>query len=161
MTSRERVRAAFAHSPPDRTPIFEYVLLPPVAEAVLGRRFLDYHAGMEAWTAMAGETGFEPALRRYVAARLDTAERLGHDLLYVSPNPVPGAQAAQPGARELQFHVAALGNLRDVRSHRRRPGGEHFRHGNVDEHRHNAWRFGFRCYGVKKQLFNRVGRSAA
>jgi hypothetical protein len=91
MTSRQRVKAAFGHSSPDRTPIFEYVLLPPVAEALLGRPFVEYLAGMEPWLEMAGEVGFERALRAYAAARVDIAESLGHDLIFASPNPVPGA----------------------------------------------------------------------
>jgi uroporphyrinogen-III decarboxylase len=91
MTSRERVAAAFAHREPDRTPIFEYVLLPPVAEQILGRPFVEYLGGMEPWLELARETGFEPALRRYARDRLELACRLGHDLLCVSPNPVPGA----------------------------------------------------------------------
>ena len=91
MTSRQRVQAAFEHRVPDRTPIFEYVLLPPVAEAILGSAFIEYLGGMGPWLELAGEVGFEPALRRYVRARLELAIRLGHDLMCVSPNPVPGA----------------------------------------------------------------------
>jgi uroporphyrinogen-III decarboxylase len=91
MTSRERVAAAFGHREPDRTPIFEYVLLPPLAEQLLGRPFVEYLGGMEPWLSMAREIGFEPALRRYARDRLELACRLGHDLLCVSPNPVPGA----------------------------------------------------------------------
>ena len=66
MTSRERVTAAFSHRQPDRTPIFEYVLLPPVAGQVLGRPFIEYLGGMEPWLAAASEQGFEsaPALLR-------------------------------------------------------------------------------------------------
>jgi len=37
MTSRERVEAALNHRTPDRTPMFEYVLLSPLADAFLGR----------------------------------------------------------------------------------------------------------------------------
>jgi len=42
MSSRERVEAAFAHRTPDRTPLFEYVLLPLVAARILGRPYVDY-----------------------------------------------------------------------------------------------------------------------
>jgi uroporphyrinogen decarboxylase len=91
MTSRQRVQAAFNHQEPDRTPIFEYVLLPPVAEAILGSPFIEYLGGMGPWLEMAGEVGFEPAMRGYVRDRLELAMRLGHDLMCVSPNPVPGA----------------------------------------------------------------------
>jgi hypothetical protein len=91
MTSRERVTAAFEHREPDRTPIFEYVLLPPLAEQLLGRPFVEYLGGMEPWLSLAREIGFQAALRRYARDRLELARRLGHDLLCVSPNPVPGA----------------------------------------------------------------------
>jgi hypothetical protein len=91
MTSRQRVQAAFGHRSPDRTPIFEYVLLPPVAEAILGSPFIEYLGGMEPWLELAREIGFEPALRGYVRSRLELAIRLGHDLICVSPNPLPGA----------------------------------------------------------------------
>ena len=39
MTSRERVMAALGHRAVDRTPIFEYVLLAPVADVLLGRAY--------------------------------------------------------------------------------------------------------------------------
>ena len=91
MTSRERVRSAFDHVTPDRTPVFEYVLLPPVAESILGRPFVDYLADALPWLALARETGFERALRGYAEARVEIAAVLGHDLIYAGPNPAPGA----------------------------------------------------------------------
>lgn len=87
MTSRQRVQAALRHEEPDRTPWFEYVLLPPVAEWILERPYLDYAGDADAWIAAARERGFEQAVRRYARDRLDLAEALGHDLLYVVPNP--------------------------------------------------------------------------
>ncbi len=112
MTSRERVRAAFRHAAPDRTPIFEYVLLPPVAEAVLGRPFVEYLAGMGPWLQMAEEVGFERALRDYAAARVEIALRLGHDLICVSPNPVPDAPYFYDPLSELgaRFEVSREGD---------------------------------------------------
>jgi hypothetical protein len=112
MTSRERVTAAFSHREPDRTPLFEYVFLPPLAEEVLGRPFVEYLGGMEPWLALARETGFEPALRRYVQDRLDIAEKLGHDMLCVSPNPVPGAAYLYDPLAELgaRFEVEREGD---------------------------------------------------
>ena len=101
MTSRERVASAFAHREPDRTPIFEYVLLPPLAEYLLGRPFVEYLGGMESWLSMAREIGFEPTLRRYARDRVELARRLGHDLLCVSPNPVPGAAYSYDPLSEL------------------------------------------------------------
>jgi hypothetical protein len=112
MTSRGRVAAAFAHREPDRTPIFEYVLLPPLAEQLLGRPFVEYLGGMEPWLAQAGQIGFEPALRRYARDRLELARRLGHDLLCVSPNPVPGAAYFYDPLEELgaRFEVRTEGD---------------------------------------------------
>lgn len=91
MTSRERVTAALSHRQPDRTPWFEYVLLSPVADQLLGRTY----AGDPAhWPALVAELGWEDAVRREATDRLDLAEKLGHDLLYVVPNPPPPRPAA-------------------------------------------------------------------
>jgi uroporphyrinogen-III decarboxylase len=112
MTSRERVSAAFSHREPDRTPIFEYVLLPPVAEQVLGRPFVEYLGGMEPWLALAAEEGFEQTLRAYARGRVEIAARLGHDMICLSPNPVPGAAYSYDPLSEIgaQFTVAAEGD---------------------------------------------------
>jgi hypothetical protein len=83
MTSRERIAAAFAHREPDRTPIFEYVLLSPVADAILARPFAGDPGN---FPVMADELGWERAVRREASDRLDLAERLGHDLIYCVPN---------------------------------------------------------------------------
>jgi uroporphyrinogen-III decarboxylase len=90
MTSRQRVQASFQHREPDRTPVFEYVLLPPVAEQILGRPFVEYLGGMQPWLDKAASDGFERTLRSYARGRVELASRLGHDLLCLSPNPVPG-----------------------------------------------------------------------
>ena len=87
MTSRERVEAALRHGEPDRTPILEYVLLSPVADALLGRR---YAADPAHWESLVGEAGWEAAVRRRAIDGLDLALRLGHDMMYVPPNPPPG-----------------------------------------------------------------------
>jgi uroporphyrinogen-III decarboxylase len=112
MTSRERVKSAFSHLQPDRTPIFEYVLLPPVAEQVLGRPFVEYLGGMEAWLDQAAEAGFEQTLRAYARGRVEIAARLGHDMICLSPNPVPGAAYSYDPLSEIgaQFTVAAEGD---------------------------------------------------
>ena len=92
MTSRQRVDAAFAHREPDRTPVFEYVLLSPLADTLLGRPFVaDAH-----WEAALAELGWEGAVRQRARDRLDLAARLGHDLLCVGPNPVPEPVDAEP-----------------------------------------------------------------
>ena len=104
MTSRQRVEAAFGHRQPDRTPIFEYVLLPPVAEQLLGRRFNEYLGNTGPWLAEAEAIGFQNALDRYVRDRLDLAELLGHDMMFVSPNPVPGEAYVYDPLDELGLH---------------------------------------------------------
>ena len=61
MTHRDRISAALQHREPDRTPIFEYVLLSPLANVVLGRRY----AGDSAhWKKFEQEKGWEGAVRR-------------------------------------------------------------------------------------------------
>ncbi len=86
MTSRERVMAAFAHGSPDRTPAFEYVLLPPLSDLFLGRPY----AGDDAvFLRLVAECGWEAAVQRNAIDRLDLAEALGHDLLYAWPPPKP------------------------------------------------------------------------
>jgi len=97
MTSRQRIEAALRHRQPDRTPNFEYVLLEPVAEQILGRPYADFAGDPEdCWLARAEETGWERALRQYAVDRLDLAAILGHDMLYVTPNPAPGPAPAPP-----------------------------------------------------------------
>jgi hypothetical protein len=126
MTSRERVEAAFSHRQPDRTPIFEYVLLPPLAATILGRPLEEYLGGMEPWLESARESGFEPALRRYARDRVDLAEKLGHDMLFVSPNPVPGASYSYDPLSELgaQFNVERDGDpVRRLQERNRRVSG--------------------------------------
>lgn len=89
MSSRKRVLTALAHRQPDRTPLFEYILLPPVAADILGRKYVDYAGGGPAWLEFVQEAGFDIALKRYVNDRLDLAAKLGHDMLYIVPNPLP------------------------------------------------------------------------
>lgn len=98
MTSRERVTAALRHHQPDRTPLFEYVLQSPVADAYLGR---PYAADPANWPGMVRELGWEQAARREAEDHVELAARLGHDLMYVVPSPIPDP----PGER----HVAPAG----------------------------------------------------
>jgi hypothetical protein len=90
MNSRERVLAAFGHTQPDRTPVFEYVLLSPLADRILGRPFAGDDARRE---SLIGEVGWETALRREAADRVDLAVRLGHDMIYCVPVPPPSPPA--------------------------------------------------------------------
>lgn len=80
MTSRERIEVALRHQEPDRTPVFEYVLLSPVADQLLGRT---YGGDPANWRSLLRELGWEGAVRRAAADRVDMAVRLGHDMLYV------------------------------------------------------------------------------
>jgi hypothetical protein len=88
MTPRERVRAALTHREPDRTPVFEYVLLSPVADRLLGRT---YGGDPCHWPGLVAELGWGAAVRRQALDQLDLALRLGHDMMYVVPNPPPPA----------------------------------------------------------------------
>ena len=96
MTSRERIETALNHKQPDRTPIFEYVLLSPVADIVIGHKYMDYAGDYNGWLSMAREKGWERALKQYVSDRLTLAEKLGHDMLYVVPNPPPEILEQEP-----------------------------------------------------------------
>lgn len=93
MTSRERVQAALAHREPDRTPVFEYVLLPPIADRVLGHPSA---TDPERWPTIVEEYGWEGAVRRMAADYVGIAESLGHDLIYAVPNPVPPTSRPAP-----------------------------------------------------------------
>jgi len=86
MTSRERVEAALRHEEPDRTPIFEYVLLSPVADHVLGR---PHAVDPGNWPVARAELGWEGAVRQMAVDWLDLALLLGHDMMYVTLNPPP------------------------------------------------------------------------
>ena len=93
MTSRERVVAALRHQEPDRTPVFEYVLLSPLADRLLGRA---YSVDAQHWPKIVGALGWEGAVRQMAVDRLDLARLLGHDMMYVWPNPLPDEDATGP-----------------------------------------------------------------
>jgi hypothetical protein len=96
MNSRERISAALEHRDPDRTPVFEYVLLSPLADRLLGR---PYAADPEKWEDVLLASGWERAVRQRAVDQLDLALLLGHDMMYVLPNPGPPAtrhEAAPP-----------------------------------------------------------------
>lgn len=86
MTPRERIECALRHQEPDRTPYFEYVLLSPVADQLLGHRYAGDPAN---WQGLLAEKGWEKAVRQNASDRLELACLLGHDMMYVTPNPVP------------------------------------------------------------------------
>jgi len=84
MSSRQRVEAALRHQQPDRTPLFEYVLLSPVADQILGRPLT---LSPQVWNSLVEERGVQVAARQIALDALDLAQLLGHDMLYVCPNP--------------------------------------------------------------------------
>ena len=86
MTSRERIKAVFGHVQPDRTPIFEYILLSPVADVILGRA---YAGEPDYWCGLLKEKGWEDAVKQIALDRLELACILGHDMMWVPPNPLP------------------------------------------------------------------------
>jgi hypothetical protein len=91
MDSRQRVTAALQHRQPDRTPVFEYVLLSPLADIFLGHAY----AGDPAhWEAYEQALGWEAAVQQDARDRIDLAELLNHDLLYAIPHPPPERRAA-------------------------------------------------------------------
>jgi hypothetical protein len=88
MNSRERIAAALSHMTPDRTPIFEYILLPPLAETLLGRNHVEYTCGnLLPWLHWVDEFGWEKAVYHYAVNRIDMAIKLGHDLIFIAPCP--------------------------------------------------------------------------
>ncbi|MCE5258147.1 MAG: uroporphyrinogen decarboxylase family protein [Chloroflexi bacterium] len=96
MTQRERIESALSHRQPDRTPIFEYVLLSPLADHFLGHP----HAGDPAnWPQALSELGWRDAVRQAARDLVELALVLGHDMLYAVPNPTqPALDAAETPA---------------------------------------------------------------
>ena len=92
MTSRERVECALRHKEPDRTPIFEYVLQSPVADAILGRPLTEG----DNFHALCKRRGCQETVRQLAIDRLDLAQALGHDMLYVTPVWAPAENTSQP-----------------------------------------------------------------
>jgi hypothetical protein len=86
MTSRQRVQAALSHIEPDRTPVFEYVLLSPLADIFIGRI---YAGDPVHWDRLESERGWESAVRQNAIDRIELAQNLGHDLIYATPIPLP------------------------------------------------------------------------
>jgi hypothetical protein len=86
MTSRQRIITALAHTEPDRTPMFEYVLLSPLADIFLGHL---YGGDPDNWERLVHELGWEAAVRRNAADRVALAQFLGHDMLYLTPTSPP------------------------------------------------------------------------
>jgi len=95
MTSSERVRKAFTHKFPDRTPIFEYVIASErISSLVLGRQASFLH-----WDKVLREKGWKQAIRQLALDRIDIAMSLGHDLLYQSPIAPPRKPALSQASK--------------------------------------------------------------
>ena len=86
MTSRQRILDALEHRVPDRTPVFEYVLLSPIADTFLGR---PYAGDPVNWQAAVDELGWEGAVRQNARDRIELARVLGHDMIYATLVPPP------------------------------------------------------------------------
>jgi len=97
MTSRERIEAAFQHREPDRTPVFEYVMHSPIADHFLER---PYTGDPDKWPAALDKLGWEAAVKQLALDKLDLACALGHDMMYITPNPLPGR-------RDIGSHIPA------------------------------------------------------
>lgn len=102
MESRERIACALTHRQVDRTPKFDYVLLNPCAERVLGRSFISYEDSPGDWEILVKEKGEHAALLNYVRERLEISEKLGHDLLYVTQP--PRLASAQEEEEDVPFY---------------------------------------------------------
>jgi len=109
MSSRERVEAALSHTEPDRTPMFEYVLLSPIADQLLGRPYAGDPAN---WPLLLQEKGWEGSVRQEATDRLDLACLLGHDMLYVVPNPLPPRVLETPSPLSSQLPDDPVERLR-------------------------------------------------
>jgi hypothetical protein len=93
MNSRDRIECALNHREPDRTPIFEYVLRSPIADQLLGR---PYAVEPGNWERLVAEKGWARTVRQMAIDQLELAILLGHDMMYIVPNPPPAAAPAGP-----------------------------------------------------------------
>jgi uroporphyrinogen decarboxylase len=120
MTHRERIRAALRHQTPDRTPIFEYVLLSPLADHFLGHR---YAGDLDNWADVVQEKGWANAVRQSAVDQLELALRLGSDMLYAIPNrlPPPDRPAPAPDPADTPADPVARLELRNAQDARRPP----------------------------------------
>ena len=75
MTPRQRIEAALRHQEPDRTPVFEYVLLSPIADQLLGR---PYGGDPAHWPDLLRERDQGDAHARLLAEEVTTS--YGEDL---------------------------------------------------------------------------------
>ena len=95
MTSRERIEAGFQHREPDRTPVFEYVMHSPIVDHFLKRPFA---GDPDKWPDVLDKLGWEAAVKQLALDKLDLACTLGHDMMYITPNPLPDQ-------RDISSHI--------------------------------------------------------
>jgi hypothetical protein len=124
MTSRERIETALSHKEPDRTPIFEYVLLSPIADQLLGRR---YAGDPVNWDSMIKEMGWHEFIQTSAVDQLDLALLLGHDMMYVIPHPEPPANISithPPDYKHFDDPVEAIRQRNERNSNAAPPGDD-------------------------------------
>jgi hypothetical protein len=85
MESRERIALALRHIEPDRTPIFEYVLQPPVADSILGRQYVYDNR----FATYVQEHRWEEAVKQTATDMVELAVKLKHDMIYAPRNSPP------------------------------------------------------------------------
>lgn len=73
--------------------MFEYVLLPPLADRLLGRPLATHNWAL--WNSIVQDRGWQAAVRQSAVDQLELALRMGHDMMYVLPNPAPPAPPAK------------------------------------------------------------------
>lgn len=112
MTSRQRIEASLRHEQPDRTPVFEYVLLTPIEDLLLGRPACDYVGNPVEWNRQLSARGWEHALRQCATDRVDLACKLGHDMMYVVPNPIPPKNPLTPTSTPAELPDDPVERLR-------------------------------------------------
>jgi hypothetical protein len=120
MNSRERIECALNHRQPDRTPMFEYVILPEMASQLLGREVavnpmllvMPTESEIKAWTDLVDAKGFESAVRQLATDQLDLACLLGHDMMYVVSNPAPCAFDKNGAGHETENSGDPVENVR-------------------------------------------------
>ncbi len=95
MTPRERVRAAFQHCEPDRTPLFEREIKPPSDSVILGRPAVHQHNWPEYMRVWA-QDGWEAVMSRTAEDEFELAWRLGLDMIRLSLNPGRGTPPPEP-----------------------------------------------------------------
>ena len=90
MTSRERVVAAFEHTAPDRTPLWEKLIKSPAADALLGRPCAASNFDYRMERLADGD--WEGLTRQAARDEVELCELLGFDLIRLYENPGPPAQ---------------------------------------------------------------------